>query len=79
MNLTVIGCQQADIENIEKLFVEAMETAKGLGFNKAIVLLATSDSQEHKSMSFTTNNLRISEIVGILEICKHDIISDTSN
>ena len=79
MTITVIDKQKEAMADMAELFEEAMVKARELGFDKAVVCLACSDGKSHRSATFKTNNLRTTDIVAILEICKFDVIAETHN
>ena len=79
MTITVIDKQKEAMADMAELFEEAMVKARELGFDKAVVCLACSDGKSHRSMVLRTNNLRTTDIVAIMEICKFDVIAETHN
>lgn len=79
MSITVVDKRKTAMADMAELFTEAMATAEDRGFDKAVICLAYSDGKDHRSMVLRTNNLRTTDIVAIMEICKFDVIAETHN
>lgn len=79
MTIAVIDKRKMAMDEMAKAFAKAVEIANERGFDKAVICLAYSDGKDHRSMVLKTNNLRTTDIVAIMEICKFDVIAETHN